>query len=130
MAGYDRRRELGKRGEEIAAVYLEKNGYRVIERNYRNKLGEIDIIAQNGAVLCFIEVKTRRSTSFGFPEEAIKKTKQRKIGQIVLAYLKIHNRLKEQFRFDIVAVMYRDDENQSRINLIKDAFPLDLQYSI
>ena len=62
----DERRSLGKRGEELALSYLKKNGYKIIEQNYRSKLGEIDIIAQESGAFTFVEVKTRYTNRFGF----------------------------------------------------------------
>ncbi|MCG2712637.1 MAG: YraN family protein [Candidatus Omnitrophica bacterium] len=123
------KKELGILGENIAAEYLKKHGYKIIKRNYRNRLGEIDIIAYEGAVLCFIEVKTRADEQRGRPEEAVGKAKQRKISQVVLSYLKMQGIYEGNFRFDVAAVMFNEITNVKKINLIKNAFELDDQYS-
>ena len=94
---------FGKRGEELASSFLRKKGYRIVERGYRTRFGEIDIIAYDGEVLCFIEVKARRSDKKGLPEEAIPPWK------------------RERIRFDVVAI-YSPERGRVEINLIKDAF--------
>ncbi|HQP12145.1 MAG TPA: YraN family protein [Candidatus Omnitrophota bacterium] len=82
---------LGRRGEALAAEYLKKAGYRIVACNFRNALGEIDIVARDGAILCFVEVKTRSSDDFGGPAEAVSLFKQRKLIQLARAFLKEQN---------------------------------------
>jgi len=65
------KKELGDRGEDIAAKYLQQQGYRIVQRNYRSRYGEVDIICAQQGILVFVEVKTRTSNAFGFPEESI-----------------------------------------------------------
>ncbi|MDD5291790.1 MAG: YraN family protein [Candidatus Omnitrophica bacterium] len=113
--------ELGKEGEEKAANFLRKKGYGILERNYKNKIGEIDIIAKDKDTICFIEVKARTSLKFGLPEEAVTFSKQKKLNRIALGYLKHYNLLEAPARFDIVSVMFNSD-NKAQISLIKDAF--------
>jgi len=122
------RLELGKRGEEATADFLRKKGYRIIERNYKNRLGEIDIIAKDKKTLCFIEVKTRTSLRFGYPQEAVTERKQKKINRVALAYLKQYNLLQISARFDIVSVIF-NNQNKTEIKIIKDAFSLATIYS-
>lgn len=117
---------LGKRGEEAAAGLLKDNGYRILIRNYRTKLGEIDIIATDKDTICFIEVKTRQSDRFGLPSEAISESKQRQISKTALTFLKEKNLLDKKARFDIVSVLYSKDK--PRLDLIKDAFELDNEF--
>lgn len=112
----------GKIGEEIAADLLRKNGYKILTRNYRTKLGEIDIVAYDKGTVCFIEVKSRRSDKFGFPQEAIANHKQRQISKAALMFLKEKNLLGRRARFDVVSVLYSDDT--PKLELIKDAFEL------
>lgn len=112
--------ERGRSGEEVARVFLKQKGYRILEKNYRNRLGEIDLIAKDKDILCFIEVKTRYSDKFGLPEEAITPVKKRHIFKVALAYLKRHNLLDNNARFDVVSVIY--SANIPKIELIKDAF--------
>ena len=78
---------LGQTGEEAAAAFLTQQGYRIIEQNFSNQLGEIDIIAYDGDTLCFVEVKTRNSDLFGSAFEAVTPAKQKKIGRVALSYL-------------------------------------------
>ena len=114
---------LGESGEEAACALLKKNGYKILVRNYKNRLGEIDIIACDKDTICFIEVKSRHSNKFGFPQEAIFASKQRKISKVALSFLKENNLFDKKARFDVVSVMYSGEK--SRSDLIKNAFELD-----
>lgn len=120
-------KQIGKLGEDLAVDYLKSNGYNILQRNYRNRIGEIDIIAYDGDVLCFIEVKTRKNENFGSGFYAISQSKQRKIAQTALTYIKAHNKLEGDFRFDAIAVMLGEGNNPE-MSLIKNAFELDRQY--
>ncbi len=84
------KKDTGIRGEELAAAHLVESGYRVIERNYRCVFGEIDIVAEEGETLVFVEVKCRRSDAYGAPELAIGQRKQKKISAVALQYLCEH----------------------------------------
>ena len=118
-------KELGKKGEEIALRFLKKKGYKIIERNYVCKLGEMDIIAREKDTLVFVEVKTRTSMAFGPPQLAVNSTKQMQLSKVALYFLK-EKRLEEvKARFDVVAVLLRPRGDE--IELIKDAF--DLKYT-
>ena len=110
----------GKEGEKIAAFFLKKNGYRIIETNFRCVLGEIDIIARENGDLVFIEVKTRKSEELGYPEQAVGRKKQKKLSQLALWYLEKNKFTDIQARFDVVAVTISDSTNE--IKLIKNAF--------
>ncbi len=121
-------KETGQIGENLAAEFLERNNYRILERNYCNRIGEIDIIAEDFGVLCFIEVKTRRSDNFGFGHEAISRSKQRKIAQTALIYLKVHKKTAGDSRFDSLSVMLNGAGENPDMDLIKNAFELDRQY--
>jgi putative endonuclease len=110
----------GKEGEKIAASFLKKNGYRIIETNYRCVLGEIDIVAYENRDLVFIEVKTRKSDELGYPEQAVGRKKQKKLSQLALWYLEKNKLTDQKARFDVVAVMISDSTNE--IKLIKNAF--------
>ena len=114
---------LGESGEEAACALLKKNGYKILVRNYKNKLGEIDIIAYDGDTICFIEVKSRRTDKFGLPQEAIFAPKQRKISRVALSFLKENNLFEKKARFDVVSVIYSAEK--PRMDLIKNAFELD-----
>jgi len=118
----DKRKKFGKESESIAVRYLKKNGYKILEQNYRNKLGEIDIIAKDKKTLVFVEVKARRSGGYGSPKWAITPKKQRKISMVALYYLKATKQNKVKARFDVVAISSSQDN--PRIELIKNAFEL------
>ncbi|MBI4687390.1 MAG: YraN family protein [Nitrospirae bacterium] len=110
---------LGREGEELAIKFLKKNGYKIIEQNYKTPLGEIDIIAKDGETLTFIEVKARESLQFGQPFEAVNYTKRKKITKVALSYIK---KLKEvpPCRFDVMSVYFK--EGRPEVELIRDAF--------
>lgn len=113
--------ELGRRGEEIAAEYLINSGYEIIERNFKNKLGEIDIIAKDKNTLCFIEVKTRRTANFGSPFEAVTPRKQHKLIRLAESYLQYKKINNADIRFDCIAV-FVEEEGDEQVELIKGAF--------
>lgn len=119
---------LGKSGEEAAVKFLKENGYKIRERNYRTKLGEVDIIAQDKDIICFIEVKTRISDRQGSPAESVTSFKQRQIAKAALIFLKEKNLLDEKARFDVVSIMYT--AGSPKIELIKNAFELEERYVI
>lgn len=110
-------RAVGTEFEQKAADYLVKNGYELLDRNFRCKIGEIDLIARNEGYLCFIEVKYRSGTSKGFPAEAINYSKIRRITRTAQFYLLLHKLPQDMpCRFDAVVILEKD------ISLIKNAF--------
>ena len=110
-------REVGTIYEQKAAQYLEKNGYHVLHKNFRCKIGEIDLIAKSEGYLCFIEVKYRSGTSKGYPAEAITVNKIRKITRTAEFYMLLHKFSQDTpCRFDAVVIL--EDE----MSLIKNAF--------
>ncbi|WP_339136850.1 MAG: YraN family protein [Candidatus Electrothrix sp. GW3-4] len=113
----DARKATGRSGEDLAAQYLEQQGYTILERNYRLRIGEVDIIARDGEDLVFIEVKTRRTKRFGSPFEAVDIRKQQQIVKIASAY--VHGR-EIPVRFDVVAVHL--SKQGVRIEVLKNAF--------
>ncbi len=113
-------RQAGTRGEDCALRFLKKKGYRIIERNYRCVFGEIDIIANHQGAIVFIEVKSRTSDRFGYPEEAVGKVKQKKISRIAVNYLGERKLDDSNARFDVVAIHF--SPGKERVELIKDAF--------
>jgi len=116
------KKELGKKGEQLALRHLKKSGYRIIQTNYACKLGEMDIIAQEKDTLAFIEVKTRTSTAFGPPQLAVNLAKQMQLSKVALNFLK-EKRLEDvKARFDVVAILLRPRGEE--IELIRDAFDL------
>lgn len=96
----------GQFGEGTAASFLKKNGYKILKRNYRNQIGEIDIVAQKGEDLVFVEVKTRSSAAFGTPSEAVTYYKKRKLVNTAKLYL-LKNPTDMNVRFDVIEVYGR-----------------------
>ena len=117
----DKRKELGRKGEEIALSFLKKKGYHILDKNFRCPLGELDIVAREGDQIIFIEVKTRRSSGFGPPEESLNYIKKKRLTRLALFYL-TNNRLKGVCcRFDVVAIVFKKEKVEA-IHLIKNAF--------
>ena len=104
--GY-RNRVVGKQGENIAARFLARKGYKIIGRNVRTFVGEIDIVARKKAFTVFAEVKTRKNESFGPPYLSITEKKKRKLVQCALCYLKMKNMLNMPWRIDVVSIKIR-----------------------
>ena len=118
----NQRQQFGKESESLAVRYLKKNGYKILEQNYRNKLGEIDIIAKEKGVLVFVEVKARKTLFYGSPKWAVTPKKQRKISMVALYYLKSTKQTHVKARFDVVALSLTKDN--PGIEIIKNAFEL------
>lgn len=115
--------ELGAWGEEKAAAFLKKQGLRILERNYRCRYGELDIIAEDDDFLIFAEVRLRKSTRFGTPEETVDARKQQKLRLAAESYLQEHPTMKQP-RFDVVALYAKDGMETSPlpVRYIKNAF--------
>lgn len=113
---------LGRIGEEKATEYLLQQGYRIIERNFRCTLGEIDIIAEEAGYLVFIEVRSRHDSCFGLPQETVNWVKQRKLKQLASYYLKIKKSWERKCRFDVMGIIFDQQTNIKSLELIKDAF--------
>jgi len=116
----DIRRQLGDSGEDLAAKVLKKQGYKILERNYRTPLGEVDIIARHRGVLVFIEVKTRTSARFGTAQEAVHPGKQARLRKLADYYLKKKRLGEVAVRFDVVGILWQ--EGKPQIEVIQDAF--------
>lgn len=120
------KKKIGTKGEEAASGYLEFKGYRIVERNFYVKQGEIDIIAFDGEALCFIEVKTKTTKDFGKAEEWVDARKQRQIARVAGVYLLGMTAEPAAMRFDVVAVTLDDDRDcVDSVKLLKDAFYVD-----
>ncbi len=111
-------RAKGRHGEELAAAYLIKHGFRIIEKNYRNHFGEIDIIAEEAGTVVFIEVKLRNLISYGHPVTAVDKWKQMRLSRIAAGYITEKRLTERPCRFDVVSIY------KGNIELIKDAFEM------
>jgi putative endonuclease len=116
------KKSLGRRGEDAATRFLKRLGYRILVRGHDSRLGELDIIAVDGRTIVFVEVKTRTSTDAGHPVDAIDATKQRRMTQAALAYLKSHGLLQNAARFDVVAITWPDSARHPSIEHFKNAF--------
>ena len=103
---------LGLQGEALAARYLQRLGYRIVERRMRNQFGELDLVAIDGRTVVFVEVKTRRGDRHGIPEEAVDTRKQIQIRRVALAYCKRHDLMEQSIRFDVVSVLFSCDGPQ------------------
>ncbi len=112
---------LGKSGEETAVLFLKKTGYLILERNYRNRFGEIDVIAKDGDFLVFVEVKTRKSFRCGKPFESVDYRKQRQISKVALDYISRNDEYDRPARFDVIAVTLQKN-NQAKVDIIRNAF--------
>lgn len=113
------RHETGKIGEDIAVSYLEKKGYKIIERNFECKQGEIDIVAIDKEEIVFIEVKTRASALYGLPKEAINQTKKKHIYFSSEYYVYSHNLVGEPIRIDVIEIYKK--QGKFWVNHIKQA---------
>ena len=122
MVLHPEKKEIGQKGENLAVEYLQKLGYKVLERNYRCKLGEVDIIALNNDTLVFIEVRTRSSLDFGLPQESINRRKRHQISKVALEFM-LRKKMKNiPARFDVVAISL--EPGKEKVDHIKDAFEL------
>ena len=115
------RGRLGNRGEGIARGFLEAQGYQILELNYRCPFGEVDIVAQEGECLVFVEVRTRRSLQFGTPEESVSKAKQKKLITTALTYLQSCQPPPENWRNDLVSIRFSRGDPKSQVDQLRYA---------
>lgn len=122
---WDRRRApkpLGLRGEQAAARYLKRLGYKIVARGNRLKPGEIDLVAVDRQTVVFIEVKTRESADAGHPSEAVDAAKQRRLTRAAVTFLKHHRLMECPARFDVVAVTWPPGQRRPTIEHFPNAF--------
>jgi len=112
--------EVGQTGEALARRYLEEKGYRILEANWRYRRAEVDLIAMDGAILVFVEVKTRGSAAFGRPEEFVTRYKEQLLTDAAMAYMEAIGHDWE-LRFDIISILYQSEQDY-RIEHFPDAF--------
>ena len=112
-------RLLGERGERLASRHLKRQGMRVLLRGFRTEQGEIDLIARDGDILVFVEVKARRK---GVPAEAVTEEKQRRLTNVSMQFLRRYHLLEVRSRFDVVAIVWPDDRTPPQIEHFRNAF--------
>ncbi|MBM2827275.1 MAG: hypothetical protein HW403_1339 [Dehalococcoidia bacterium] len=115
------RKEVGDWGERIAQSFLRGQGYHILETNYRCPHGEADIVAQDGECLVFVEVKTRRSRSYGAPEESITPVKEARMSAVADHYLQSRDITPDQYRIDLITVEVESPGRAPKVRLIKNA---------
>ncbi|MFH0913721.1 MAG: YraN family protein [Chloroflexota bacterium] len=115
------RKDTGLRGERLAQDFLRKRGYRIRETNYRSPEGEMDIIAQKGDCLVFVEVRTKSTRDFGTPEESITRSKQQRLRTVAAHYRQSHENLPPQWRIDVLAIELGAQGKPVRLELIENA---------
>lgn len=116
----NKRPELGRRGEALAAGYLKKQGYVMVEQNVRTRLGEIDLVASDGDCLVFVEVRTRRTGDFS-PEESVGRSKQRKLATLATQYVQRQHAGDCDWRVDVIAIEVDGKDQVVRLEHLKSA---------
>lgn len=116
------RRELGQAGEEAAAHYLQQKGYRILKRNWRTRLGELDIIACQGDELVIVEVRTTSQKRYGFGFQSIDWRKQQKIRRLALQYIQLNGHPYQALRFDVISVFWQRESDSYQLEHIEHAF--------
>ncbi len=118
------RTRLGNQGEELARRFLQEKGYLILDVNYRCRWGEIDIVAQDGDEAVFVEVRTRRSTLYGTPEESITEAKTQRLLATAQDYLQVRGQESKNWRIDLVSVRLGSDYRLQRIDHLEHAVQL------
>lgn len=126
----DSPKEVGNKGEKLAVKFLKRKGYKITQRNYKCKLGEIDIIAKHDGTVVFVEVKTRQTQEFGAPQYAITAAKKRQISRVALLYIREKKMVDQSCRFDVIAITFSPESRKPNIEHIENAFPLNRRYTV
>ena len=121
---YSFNKDIGALGESIAEEYLTNIGYIVLDKNFRSKFGEIDIICKDGNYIAFVEVKARYGSIYGTPAESVTAKKQNRIYKTAQLYILKKRIWKFNFRFDVIEVILNSKDNDYSVKLIKDAFQI------
>ncbi|MDD5604897.1 MAG: YraN family protein [Dehalococcoidales bacterium] len=114
-------KETGALAEKIAAKYLSRKGYCILHTNYRNSIGEIDIVAMHGSTLVFVEVRSKTGKGFGLPLESITRTKSSKLIKVAEGYINQYPNSPEDWRIDAIGVLFSQEETNPRITHIPGA---------
>lgn len=116
-------KDIGNFGEDLSVKYLVKKGYEILHRNFRCRLGEIDIISKShNGYICFTEVKSRYNCSYGSPHESITRNKVKKIRAIAELYIMKNNLNNVDLRFDVIEIVFNNSDDNYIINFIENAF--------
>ena len=116
----DFKKQVGNKGESLAENYIKRKGYKIIQRNYRCRLGEIDIIAKDDDTIVFIEVRTKQNENFGSPQDSVTSTKISKISKTALRFIQEKNLSGFSYRFDFIAITF--SQGKPNIEHIENAF--------
>ena len=119
----DRRQSLGKRGEDLACAELEKRGYVIVDRRFRTRCGELDIVARDSGVLVFVEVRARSGCNFGTPFESVTWKKRQRLSQMAVSYLCARRLAGVACRFDVVSIV--EQHGTQTVELLKGAFDME-----
>lgn len=119
----EQNQDVGRQGEDLAVDFLRRLRYRILERNFRCRCGEVDIVARLGATVVFVEVKTRRSDLYGSPAQSVTPFKQRQIARAAQTWLAANRLTDSAARFDVISIRLRDG-GEADIEHIADAFEL------
>ncbi len=119
------RRALGRAAEALAAEFLEGQGYEILDRNHATRQGEVDLVCREGAVLCFVEVRSRTGDAQGGPEETVGPQKARRVVRAATDWALRHDALEQAIRFDVVAITFGEGAAPPRIDLYRRAFDAD-----
>ncbi len=118
----DQRQSFGKRGEDLACEELEKRGYTIVDRRFRTRCGEIDIVARDAGVLVFVEVKTRSGGNFGTPFESVTWKKRQRLSRMAASYVFLKRIADVACRFDVIAIL--ENNGARTIELVRNAFDM------
>lgn len=124
-----KRPNLGRQGEDLALTHLTARGYQVLHRNWRCPDGELDLVLMDGETLVFVEVKARRGTDFGAPEDAITPAKRRHLVRSAKAYLEAHAKACAAWRFDVIAIDCRPSGAVLRLEHYRDVIDDEAAYA-
>ncbi len=116
------RLDRGKLGENIALEYAQQQGYQIIQRNFRCKSGEIDLIAQDKHIVVFIEVRTKTSDAYGPAYNMVTYSKQQQVKRVALHYISERNLVNTQFRFDVIGITFEPNSDRYQLDHLQNAF--------
>ena len=116
------RQSIGRHGEELAQKYLRQKHYKIVEKNFRCKSGELDIIAKEKNVVVFVEVRTKTSTRYGPAYNSVTYSKQKQVKRVAQFYISKYNLVNTQFRFDVIGITLTPQTGEYHLDHIQNAF--------